>query len=284
MRRSGSDGRAETNVCEETNRREQSADATPEGKKAEGGLAQGCGGVPALTVRALESTGTALLELRCSNADPNYGALWFQCRGRPSDSAKWVLRRAQRWMSAELAALAPLYYGALCRRLLVEHALNSIATAAAALAADEAKEGGDGRGNEEEVVGKGAGGAGDEADLRALELLDRAGSLLGPALKGRRWEDAVEAALRRACPIDPAPLFAPATAHGSAPGSAPGSGAADDGAVSGEEAPHLVGCPVRAEDLATGLVGLNRLGAAGLMALPDDHRRKVLFGCDQIVP
>lgn len=30
------------------------------------------------------------LLLRCVNADPNYGSMWFHCRHRPSDTAKWV--------------------------------------------------------------------------------------------------------------------------------------------------------------------------------------------------
>ena len=28
------------------------------------------------------------LVLRCVNADPNYGSMWFHCRHRPSDTAK----------------------------------------------------------------------------------------------------------------------------------------------------------------------------------------------------
>ena len=30
------------------------------------------------------------LVLRCVNADPNYGSMWFHCRHRPSDTAKYV--------------------------------------------------------------------------------------------------------------------------------------------------------------------------------------------------
>jgi hypothetical protein len=47
--------------------------------------------------------------------------------------------------------------------------------------------------------------------------------------------------------------------------------------------PLVLGLPPRAEDFATGLVGLNRHGAH-VSALSDEHRRKILFGCDQIIP
>ena len=45
------------------------------------------------------------LELRCTNADPNYGVSWFQCRGHPSETARQILRRAKTAMAYEMEAL-----------------------------------------------------------------------------------------------------------------------------------------------------------------------------------
>ena len=63
------------------------------------------------------------LELRCINADPNYGVMWFQCRQRPSDTARAVLRRAKVTLANELSAHAPVYALAMRRRFRVEHRL-----------------------------------------------------------------------------------------------------------------------------------------------------------------
>jgi len=79
-----------------------------------------------LTVADLEQAVFDRLELRCTNADPNYGVMWFQCRGRPSDTAAQILRRAQRWMAKEIFVLSPLYVQALYRRLMVEKVLIKI--------------------------------------------------------------------------------------------------------------------------------------------------------------
>lgn len=79
-----------------------------------------------LTVADLEQAVFERLELRCTNADPNYGVMWFQCRGRPSDTAAQILRRAQRWMAKEINVLSPLYVQALYRRLMVEKILVKI--------------------------------------------------------------------------------------------------------------------------------------------------------------
>ena len=38
---------------------------------------------------------TSNLELRCANADPNYGSMWFNCRNAPTDTARVILRRAR---------------------------------------------------------------------------------------------------------------------------------------------------------------------------------------------
>lgn len=44
---------------------------------------------------AIDKLDTTKLELRCSNADPNYGKLWFRSRSRPSDTAQTVLSQAK---------------------------------------------------------------------------------------------------------------------------------------------------------------------------------------------
>jgi len=59
---------------------------------------------------------TSELELRCSNADPNYGKLWFHCRTLPSDTARHVIRRGRSMIVSDIAATAHLYVAALVRR------------------------------------------------------------------------------------------------------------------------------------------------------------------------
>ena len=78
-----------------------------------------------LSVDALTASLPAL-ELRCTNADPNYGVVWFQCRGHPSESSRRVLRRAKVAMAHELQALGPIYLQALCRCMLVQAVLSAV--------------------------------------------------------------------------------------------------------------------------------------------------------------
>lgn len=59
---------------------------------------------------------TRELELRCSNADPNYGKLWFRCRIKPSDTARNVLVRAKERIAEDLAKYAHIYLTAVLRR------------------------------------------------------------------------------------------------------------------------------------------------------------------------
>ena len=63
-----------------------------------------------------ESVDTSDLELKCSNADPNYGKLWFYCRSRPSDRAKNVMRCARDMLVSDLAKHAHIYISAMVRR------------------------------------------------------------------------------------------------------------------------------------------------------------------------
>ena len=59
------------------------------------------------------------LRLRCANADPNYGSLWFHCRVGPTDTARNVLTRSLELMVTELRAHAHIYIVALIRRFAI---------------------------------------------------------------------------------------------------------------------------------------------------------------------
>eukprot|EP00542_Grammatophora_oceanica_P014143 CAMPEP_0194037432 /NCGR_PEP_ID=MMETSP0009_2-20130614/9782_1 /TAXON_ID=210454 /ORGANISM="Grammatophora oceanica, Strain CCMP 410" /LENGTH=1666 /DNA_ID=CAMNT_0038679591 /DNA_START=197 /DNA_END=5197 /DNA_ORIENTATION=+ len=69
------------------------------------------------------------LELKCANADPNYGALWFHCRGGPTDTARTTLSRARDLILLDVQANAHVYIAALIRRYGVmaelEHDFNN---------------------------------------------------------------------------------------------------------------------------------------------------------------
>eukprot|EP00537_Pseudo-nitzschia_pungens_P003226 CAMPEP_0172359386 /NCGR_PEP_ID=MMETSP1060-20121228/3587_1 /TAXON_ID=37318 /ORGANISM="Pseudo-nitzschia pungens, Strain cf. cingulata" /LENGTH=1732 /DNA_ID=CAMNT_0013081015 /DNA_START=151 /DNA_END=5349 /DNA_ORIENTATION=+ len=59
------------------------------------------------------------LELRCANADPNYGPLWFHCRSGPTETARNVLARAVNFILDEIKTNAYLYLIAAIRRCAV---------------------------------------------------------------------------------------------------------------------------------------------------------------------
>jgi tetratricopeptide (TPR) repeat protein len=61
----------------------------------------------------------SILQLRCANADPNYGSLWFHCREGPTDTARRVLARALEFVVVELRAHAYIYILAFIRRFAV---------------------------------------------------------------------------------------------------------------------------------------------------------------------
>jgi len=72
------------------------------------------------------------LELRCANADPNYGLLWFHCRHGPTDTARRTLNRASKKIVNDLRRFVHFYIAAIVRHT----ALMEI------IASDEGKEGG----------------------------------------------------------------------------------------------------------------------------------------------
>mmetsp|Transcript_17961 Transcript_17961/g.61714 ORF Transcript_17961/g.61714 Transcript_17961/m.61714 type:complete len:355 (+) Transcript_17961:3-1067(+) len=67
---------------------------------------------------ALDADDLADLELKCANADPNYGQLWFASRRAATDTARHVLARARRAIAQEvLERHQGVYVAALRRRL-----------------------------------------------------------------------------------------------------------------------------------------------------------------------
>ncbi|KAI2512860.1 hypothetical protein MHU86_1406 [Fragilaria crotonensis] len=58
---------------------------------------------------------TSNLELRCANADPNYGAMWFNCRNAPTDTARVILRRARDHIVTDVKIYSYIYVAAIIR-------------------------------------------------------------------------------------------------------------------------------------------------------------------------
>ena len=59
------------------------------------------------------------LQLRCANADPNYGSLWFHIRAGATDTARRVLSRATDVMLIELSRHSYIYLSAFVRRFAI---------------------------------------------------------------------------------------------------------------------------------------------------------------------
>mmetsp|Transcript_3891 Transcript_3891/g.7486 ORF Transcript_3891/g.7486 Transcript_3891/m.7486 type:complete len:1405 (-) Transcript_3891:348-4562(-) len=66
--------------------------------------------------KAVDMLDTTKLELRCSNADPNYGKLWFRSRSRPSDTAWTVLSQAKEVICNDLQLYSSIYIYASIRQ------------------------------------------------------------------------------------------------------------------------------------------------------------------------
>ena len=60
------------------------------------------------------------LEVRVSNADPNYGSMWFRCRPHFHSTSIQTLRSSRELIMEELRVTLPLYLAAHGRRLGVE--------------------------------------------------------------------------------------------------------------------------------------------------------------------
>ncbi len=72
------------------------------------------------TTSLLNSVDTSKLELSCSNADPNYGKLWFHCRTQPSDTAKAVMKKAKDIIIHNLGRYGYFYVIAFMRSIAIE--------------------------------------------------------------------------------------------------------------------------------------------------------------------
>lgn len=56
------------------------------------------------------------VSLQCSNADPNYGPLWFHCRQVQTDAPRDVVERAKDCMAEDVLKVAHVYLAAMIRR------------------------------------------------------------------------------------------------------------------------------------------------------------------------
>ncbi|CAJ1954498.1 unnamed protein product [Cylindrotheca closterium] len=65
----------------------------------------------------IDAVDTSQILLWCSNADPNYGSLWFQCRGGPNDTARRILARAADLIFDDVKSHSHLYLGAFARQM-----------------------------------------------------------------------------------------------------------------------------------------------------------------------
>jgi hypothetical protein len=68
---------------------------------------------------AMSALDNSVLELRCSNAGPNYGLLWFHSRTGPIDTARTVIGRGREMMIGEIASSVHVYIGAMVRRYAI---------------------------------------------------------------------------------------------------------------------------------------------------------------------
>lgn len=69
---------------------------------------------------AMSALDNSVLELRCSNAGPNYGLLWFHSRtDGPIDTARTVIGRGREKMIGEIASSVHVYIGAMVRRYAI---------------------------------------------------------------------------------------------------------------------------------------------------------------------
>jgi len=262
----------------------------------------------ALSTGMIVDTVLSDLELRCTNADPNYGVSWFHCRGYAYETSRQVLRRAQVAMAHELKALGPVYLQALCRRLLVGELLWAVLEAhpdsdllmqalrdpplpptPTDFQSPRGGTGDGGRRSDEATAFVADGAASDpniaDAEASLHDSLPGLPSLAVPLTSSKLtaevqavqesegWGFAIDLALRRAPPVVPEAVFVP-TVESPEQLQALGGWVQDHG---GRPQPLLP------EDFSTGLLSLNRFLRA-FKTLPQEYRRKILFGSDVIIP
>jgi len=243
-----------------------------------------------LCLQDLEQTAIERLERRCANADPNYGNVWFQCRSRTHETARSVLKQAQKWASKELLALAPLYMQAWVRRLLVERALVAMVKASDRFRAADAALSHPQEANNESDSSSSSSSNGDEsssieAHIARLQSMDAKSRAAYRLARAALPEPEIDQEKERE--VELPEIDGIHEGHRS-DGTARTNGRAWEGACecalrrAAPINPQVLGVLPRPEDFITGLVGLNR-HEARVNELSDEQRRKILFGCDQSV-
>jgi hypothetical protein len=191
--------------------------------------------------------------------------MWFHCRDMPSDTPRLIMRRAKALLAKDLAALYPLYLQAILRHLTVRAALPLPQPPALQQQQQEQQ----GEEPEPERVPQTEGADGEDKDegqdaendkdkstpeaqeAQALEELQQQQQLAEEEQCQAEQERRLIAALQEKAPLAVADV---------------------------QGLPEGLG----RWDFAIGLVGLNRV-ASNVSQLPDEERRKLLFGADQLV-
>eukprot|EP00624_Nannochloropsis_granulata_P001101 evm.model.NODE_14951_length_11981_cov_14.120358.2 len=288
----------------------------PEGTTAAAAAAAAAGGRGAIaaagisaeerSVEAFMATDTEDLELRCSNADPNYGLFWFHCRELPSDTPRLLVRRAKALLAQDLFILFPLYLSAFLRRARVERrvtwkeggreeemdevddkmkdrkgeeagvsstimAIAKSGEAGAAVGTTTKKlgdEGGREQGEEEKEVGKPEGSKTDGASATTSSSSGSSSSSRVQLLDRKHKQALARAEKARARRMEKEVEIAMSVEPEVSP------------VVLDPEGREIW---MEGGDFVTGLVGLNRI-ASRVGELSDEEKRKILFGSDQLVP
>ncbi|CBN74834.1 conserved unknown protein [Ectocarpus siliculosus] len=210
------------------------------------------------------------LVLRCVNADPNYGSMWFHCRHRPSDTAKSILMMSKVMMAEELTNLQDVYLHAVTRHVLLQREADAYLASRKPL--------------EEETEGEGEG----ESARRRRRPRRHHGGGVGGGRSSRRRGRREGRAERRARLLEVAGRLAPPVGFGEEGGGGLKNIRGRNRPEVTIESPSVLGLlpfypAAGAEDFVTGLASLNRI-TAQMGRLRSEDRRKILFGSDQIVP
>lgn len=272
---------------------------------AGGGDAMAAAGIPVKerSVEAFMATDTDDLELRCSNADPNYGLFWFHCRELPSDTPRLLVRRAKALLAQDLSTLFPLYLSAFLRKARVEMRVRW-------------KKGG-GEEGMDEVDDKMKDRKGEEvagsSTIMTISKSSESGAAVGISTKklkegGReQWEGEKEGFKSEGISREGASVTTSSSSnscsrvqlldrkHKQAVARAEEARARrmeKEMEKAMRDEPEVSPVVLDREgrqiwmeggDFVTGLVGLNRI-ASRVGELSDEEKRKILFGSDQLVP
>jgi la-related protein 1 len=275
---------------------------------------EGCGGVPVAAAgvpvekRGLEAfmaTDTEELELRCSNADPNYGLFWFHCRDLPSDTPRLLVRRAKALLAQDLAVLFPLYLRAFLRRARVERRVGRKEGGRREEGVDEVDDKMKDRKGEE--VGSGSSNSSSSSSSTPIIESGEAAAGTGTIKKeegeeeGEEGKEEMDVNDKKAATTVTTSSSSSSNVHLLERKRKQALARAEEARarrlekevekamrVEPEVSPVVLDPEereVRMEggDFVTGLVGLNRI-ASRVGELSDEEKRKILFGSDQLVP